>query len=129
MRVPFVRPLRTGEELAALQAAVERRWLAGDNAATRAAEAYLERETGAVQALLTPSGTAALELAAILAGLEPGDEVVMPSFTFSSTANAVALRGAIPVFVDVRADTLNIDVEQIRPALTDRTRAIMVVHY
>jgi TDP-4-keto-6-deoxy-D-glucose transaminase len=127
--VPFVRPLRTGDELAAIEAAVERRVLAGDNAASRAAEAYLREALGIGHALLTPSGTAALELAAILAGLGPGDEVVMPSFTFSSTANAVVLRGATPVFVDVRADTLNIDVEQVRPALSERTRAIMVVHY
>lgn len=127
--IPFVRPLRTGDEFEAVTAAVERRWLAGDGGATRAAEAHLRDATGAAHALLTPSGTAALELAALLAGLGPGDEVVMPSFTFSSTANAVALRGATPVFVDVRADTLNIDVEQIRPALSERTRAIMVVHY
>ena len=127
--VPFVQPLRTGDEVAALQAAVDRRRLAGDNPASRSAEAYLRAALPAEHVLLTPSGTAALELAALLIDLRPGDEVIMPSFTFSSTANAVVLRGAIPVFVDVRADTLNIDVEQIGPALTERTRAIMVVHY
>jgi dTDP-4-amino-4,6-dideoxygalactose transaminase len=129
IQVPFVQPLRTGDELAALHAAVERRRLAGDNPASRAAEAYLRGALAIDHALLTPSGTAALELAALLIGLGPGDEVVMPSYTFSSTANAVVLRGATPVFVDVRADTVNIDVEQIRPALTERTRAIFVVHY
>lgn len=129
IQVPFVEPLRTGDELATLQAAVERRRLAGDNPASRAAEAYLRSAVGTEHVLLTPSGTAALELAALLIGLGPGDEVVMPSFTFSSTANAVVLRGATPVFVDVRADTLNIDAELIRPALTERTRAIFVVHY
>ena len=129
IEIPFVRPLRTGDELAALQAAVERRRLSGDNLASRSAEAYLRRALGVEFALLTPSGTAALELAALLAGLGEGDEVVMPSYTFSSTANAVVLRGAVPVFVDVRADTLNVDADLIRPALTERTRAIMVVHY
>jgi dTDP-4-amino-4,6-dideoxygalactose transaminase len=127
--VPFVEPLRTGAELNALRAAVERRRLAGDNVAARAAEAYLRDAVGIAHALLTPSGTAALELAALLAELAPGDEVIMPSFTFSSTANAVVLRGATPVFVDVRADTLNIDANLIRAALTERTRAVVVVHY
>lgn len=127
--VPFVQPLHTGDEAAALAAAVERRRLAGDNPASRAAESYLREALPAAHVLLTPSGTAALELAGLLIDLRPGDEVIMPSFTFSSTANAVVLRGTTPVFVDVRADTLNVDAEQIRPALTDRTRAIMVVHY
>ncbi|MDB5452380.1 MAG: dTDP-4-amino-4,6-dideoxygalactose transaminase, partial [Caulobacteraceae bacterium] len=127
--IPFVEPLRTGAELEALRDAVGRRRLAGDNVAARAAETYLRDSVGVAHALLTPSGTAALELAALLIGLAPGDEVIMPSFTFSSTANAVVLRGATPVFVDVRADTLNIDASLIRPALTERTRAIVVVHY
>jgi len=127
--VPFVEPLRTGAEIEALREAVDRRALAGDRLAGRAAEAYLREAIGAPHALLTPSGTAALELAALLAELGPGDEVIMPSYTFSSSANAVVLRRATPVFVDVRADTLNIDAAQIRPALTERTRAIMVVHY
>jgi len=129
IEIPFVQPLRTGDELAALQAAVDRRRLAGDNPASRSAEGYLRQALGLEHVLLTPSGTAALELAALLAELEPGDEVVMPSYTFSSTANAVVLRRATPVFVDVRADTLNIDADLIRAALTERTRAIMVVHY
>lgn len=112
-----------------MQAAVAKRLLAGDNQSTRAAEAYLRQLIGVDHALLTPSGTDALELAAILADLQPGDEVIMPSFTFSSTANAVVLRGAVPVFVDVREDTLNIDEALIKAAVTERTRAIMVVHY
>lgn len=109
--------------------AIAGRLLAGDNRATRAAEAYLRALVGVNHALLTPSGTDALELAAILADLHEGDEVIMPSFTFSSTANAVVLRGATPVFVDVREDTLNLDDSLIRAAITDRTRAIIVVHY
>lgn len=112
-----------------MQIAVAGRVLAGDNRATRDAEAYLRRQLGVPHALLTPSGTAALELAAILADLSAGDEVIMPSYTFSSTANAVVLRGATPVFIDIREDTLNIDETLIRAAITDRTRAIMVVHY
>lgn len=129
IRLPFVRPLHTGEELAALRLALAGERLAGDNAATRSAEDYLRRELGVDHALLTPSGTAALELAALLIDLREGDEVIMPSFTFPSTANAVVLRGATPVFVDVRADTLNIDEALIGAAITERTRAIMVVHY
>lgn len=127
--IPFVKPGQTGGELEAMREAMLGRVLAGDNAATRAAEAYLRQKVDVAHALLTPSGTAALELAAILAGLEAGDEVIMPSYTFSSTANAVVLRGATPVFVDIRQDTLNIDETLIRAAVTDRTRAIMVVHY
>ena len=80
-------------------------------------------------ALTTPSGTHALELAALVLGLQPGDEVIMPSFTFVSTANAVALRGAVPVFVDVRADTLNLDESRLEQAISARTRAIVPVHY
>jgi dTDP-4-amino-4,6-dideoxygalactose transaminase len=129
VRIPFVKPGQTGGEIAAMQAALAGRVLAGDNAATRAAEDYLRRQLDVRHALLTPSGTAALELAAILADLREGDEVIMPSYTFASTANAVVLRGATPVFIDVREDTLNIDQTLIRAAVTDRTRAIMAVHY
>jgi dTDP-4-amino-4,6-dideoxygalactose transaminase len=129
IRIPFVKPGQAGGEAEAMREAMAGRVLAGDNAATRAAEAYLRRQIGVAHALLTPSGTAALELAAILADLTLGDEVIMPSYTFSSTANAVVLRGATPVFVDIREDTLNLDEALIRAAITDRTRAIMVVHY
>jgi dTDP-4-amino-4,6-dideoxygalactose transaminase len=127
--IPFVRPGQAGGEAEAMRVAMAGRVLAGDNAATRAAEAYLRGQIGVAHALLTPSGTAALELAAILADLAVGDEVIMPSYTFSSTANAVVLRGAVPVFIDVRQDTINLDETLIRAAVTDRTRAIMVVHY
>ncbi len=129
IRVPFVKPGQAGGEGEAMREAMAGRVLAGDNKATRAAEAILRRQVGVAHALLTPSGTAALELAAVLADLAAGDEVIMPSYTFSSTANAVVLRGATPVFVDVREDTINLDETLIRAAITDRTRAIMVVHY
>lgn len=129
IRIPFVKPGQAGGEVEAMQTAVAKRLLAGDNACTRVAEAYLRQLVGVKHALLTPSGTDALELAAILADLQPGDEVIMPSFTFASTANAVVLRGAVPVFVDVREDTLNIDEHLIETAITNRTRAIIVVHY
>lgn len=96
---------------------------------TRRTQALLEAMTGSPKVLLTSSGTAALELACLLLDLGPGDEVIVPSFTFSSCANAIALRGAIPVFVDIRPDTLNLDERLIESALTRRTRAIMPVHY
>ncbi|MBX7201037.1 MAG: dTDP-4-amino-4,6-dideoxygalactose transaminase [Rhodospirillaceae bacterium] len=96
---------------------------------TALAEQWLEKCLGTPRVLLTPSGTAALEMTALLMDLKPGDEVIMPSFTFVSTANAFVLRGATPVFVDVRPDTLNIDDAQVAGAITDRTKAIVVVHY
>src|SRR5205823_540151 len=96
---------------------------------TKRCQEWLERATGSRKALLTHSGTGALEMAAILADLQPGDEVIMPSFTFVSTANAFVLRGGVPVFVDIRPDTLNIDEEKIEAALTPKTKAILVVHY
>src|SRR5205823_10905215 len=96
---------------------------------TKRCQEWLERATGSRKALLTHSGTGALEMAAILADLQPGDEVIMPSFTFVSTANAFVLRGGVPVFVDIRPDTLNIDESKIEQAITPRTKAIVVVHY
>ncbi len=89
----------------------------------------MEEQTGCDKALLTHSCTAALEMAAILAELQPGDEVIMPSYTFVSTANAFVLRGAVPVFVDIRPDTLNLDESKIEQAITEKTRAIVPVHY
>ena len=103
--------------------------LSGDGEFTKKCHGWLERNTGTAKALLTHSCTAALEMAAILIDLKPGDEVIMPSFTFVSTANAVVLRGARPVFVDIRADTINIDESLIEAAITERTKAIFVVHY
>lgn len=103
--------------------------LAGDGRFSKRCHEWLEARTGSVKALLTHSCTAALEMSAILANIGPGDEVIMPSYTFVSTANAFALRGAVPVFVDIRPDTLNIDESRIEAAITPKTRAIVPVHY
>ena len=103
--------------------------LAGDGGYTKLCNQWIEQRTGAHKALLTHSCTAGLEMAALLADVQPGDEVIMPSYTFVSTANAFVLRGAVPVFVDVRADTLNLDEKLIEGAITPRTRAIVPVHY
>ena len=127
--IPFNRPPIVGGELENIQAALASRKLSGDGAFTRLCNEWLERRLGAPRALLTHSCTAALEMAAILCGLKPGDEVIMPSFTFVSTANAVVLRGAVPVFVDIDPETLNIDPAAVESAVTPRTRAIFVVHY
>jgi dTDP-4-amino-4,6-dideoxygalactose transaminase len=127
--IPFNRPYMTGHELAYIAEAHAKGHLSGDGPFTRRCHEWLERTTGASKALLTHSCTAALEIAALLLDLAPGDEVIMPSFTFVSTANAFVLRGAVPVFVDIRPDTLNIDESLIEAAITPRTRAICVVHY
>jgi dTDP-4-amino-4,6-dideoxygalactose transaminase len=127
--IPFNKPYMTGRELAYIAEAHANRQLSGDGPFTRRCQAWLERKTDARKALLTHSCTAALEMAALMLDLEPGDEVIMPSYTFVSTANAFALRGAIPVFVDIRADTLNIDERLVEQAITARTKAICVVHY
>ena len=127
--IPFNRPYMTGHELAYIAEAHAKGHLSGDGPFTRRCHEWLERSTGASKALLTHSCTAALEIAALLLDLAPGDEVIMPSFTFVSTANAFVLRGAVPVFVDIRPDTLNIDESLIEAAITRRTRAICVVHY
>jgi dTDP-4-amino-4,6-dideoxygalactose transaminase len=127
--VPFNRPHLVGRELEYIGRAHDNGQLAGDGPFTRQCQAWLERRTGVPKALLTHSCTAALEMAAILADISPGDEVIMPSFTFVSTANAFVLRGAVPVFVDIRADTLNLDESQIEAAVTSRTRAVVPVHY
>ena len=127
--VPFNRPGTTGNEVQYMLEAIENRHLSGDGPFTKKCNAWLEQAVGCTQALLTHSCTAALEMAAMLLDLGPGDEVIMPSFTFVSTANAVVLRGATPVFVDIRPDTLNIDETLIEAAVTDKTRAIFVVHY
>ncbi|HUU36010.1 MAG TPA: dTDP-4-amino-4,6-dideoxygalactose transaminase [Vicinamibacterales bacterium] len=127
--IPFNKPGVTGRELPYLQQALASGHLSGNGAFTRRCHALLESLTGAPKVLLTTSCTHALEMAALLAGLEPGDEVVCPSFTFVSSVNAFALRGARPVFVDIRPDTLNIDERLLEAVITPRTRAIMVVHY
>lgn len=127
--IPFNKPYMTGKELWYIAQAHGRGHLAGDGSYTRLCNQWVEQRTGCAKALLTHSCTAALEMAALLADLQPGDEVIMPSYTFVSTANAVVLRGATPVFVDVRADTLNLDEKLIESAITSRTRAISPVHY
>jgi len=129
MTIPFNRPHLTGKELDYIAQAHANGHLSGDGAFTRRCNEWLEQTVGCARALLTHSCTAALEMAALLADVGPGDEVIMPSFTFVSTANAFVLRGAVPVFVDIRPDTLNIDETLIEAAITPRTRAICVVHY
>lgn len=127
--IPFNRVDPVGEEYANIAIAVAGGHLSCDGAFTEQCQTWLRDRTGAQAAMLTHSCTGALELSVILAGVGPGDEVVLPSFTFSSTANAVVVRGATPVFVDIRPDTLNIDVTRIEPAITKRTKAIIPVHY
>lgn len=127
--IPFNRPYMTGRELSLIAQAHSNGHLSGDGVFTKRCHAWLEEKTGASKALLTHSCTAALEMSALLLDLKPGDEVIMPSYTFVSTANAFVLRGAIPVFVDIRRDTLNLDETLIEAAITSRTRAICVVHY
>jgi dTDP-4-amino-4,6-dideoxygalactose transaminase len=129
IRIPFNKPYMTGRELWYIAQAHANGHLAGDGMFTKKCHAWLEARTGAYKALLTHSCTAALEMAAILADIKPGDEVIMPSFTFVSTANAFVLRGGVPVFVDIRPDTRNIDETKIEAAVTPRTRAIVPVHY
>jgi dTDP-4-amino-4,6-dideoxygalactose transaminase len=127
--IPFNKPYMTGKELSYISQAHTNRHLSGDGAFTRKCHEWLEQRIGCKKALLTHSCTAALEMAAMLAEIEPGDEVIMPSYTFVSTANAFVLRGGVPVFVDIRPDTLNIDETKIEEAITPRTKAIVPVHY
>lgn len=129
MNIPFNKPYLTGKELHYVAEAHGRGQLAGDGHFTRLCSTWLEQSTGCTKALLTHSCTAALEMAAILADIQQGDEVIMPSYTFVSTANAFVLRGAVPVFVDIRPDTLNIDETLIEGAITKKTKAIVPVHY
>lgn len=128
-RILFSVPYRTGLEESYLAEVLRSTVWHGDGRFTARATEWLRTQTGATSALLTTSGTHALELAALLLDLGPGDEVICPSFTFSSTAAAIAVRGAVPVFVDVQPDTLNVDPEAVVPAITPRTKAIFVVHY
>ena len=129
MQVRFNEPPRAGRELEYIAQAVENGRLSGNGEFTKKCHALLKEMTGTGKVLLTTSCTDALEMAAILANVGPGDEVIMPSFTFVSTANAFVLRGATPVFVDICEDMLNIDPERVRAALTPRTKAIVPVHY
>ena len=129
MHIPFNRPFFSGKEFEFIQEAITSWQLSGDGAFTRKCHAFLEQELGAKKALLTTSCTHALEMAALLLDIKPGDEVIVPSFTFVSTVNAFVLRGARPVFIDIRPDTLNLDEAQLERLITPRTRAILVVHY
>jgi dTDP-4-amino-4,6-dideoxygalactose transaminase len=128
-RIQFNRPFMTGKELYYIAEAKFGNMLAGDGPFTKRCHDWLERKSGCDKALLTHSCTAALEMAALLLDIKPGDEVIMPSYTFVSTANAFVLRGGVPVFVDIREDTLNLDERLIEAAITPRTRAIVPVHY
>jgi dTDP-4-amino-4,6-dideoxygalactose transaminase len=127
--IPFNFPYMTGKELYYIAEAHFNGRLAGDGPFTKRCHSWLEERTACIKALLTHSCTAALEISALLLDIEAGDEVIMPSYTFVSTANAFALRGAVPVFVDIRPDTLNIDETKIEAAITSRTKAIVPVHY
>lgn len=129
MKIPFNKPYMTGKELYYISQAHFLGNLSGDGPFTDKCHAWLEQNTGCQKSLLTHSCTAALEMAAILIDAKPGDEIIMPSYTFVSTANAFVLRGAVPVFVDIREDTLNIDETLIEAAITERTKAIVPVHY
>lgn len=128
-RIAFNKPAVVGRELDYIRQALENGKLAGDGAFTKDCHAVLGKRLAPAKALLTHSCTAALEMACILADIGPGDEVILPSYTFVSTANAVVLRGGVPVFVDIRPDTLNIDETLIDDAITPRTKAIIAVHY
>ncbi|MEX1033252.1 MAG: dTDP-4-amino-4,6-dideoxygalactose transaminase [Cellvibrionaceae bacterium] len=127
--IPFNRPPYTGNEDQYVLAAMKSDKISGDGQYGRQCQAWFERELGCAKALLTPSCTQALEMAALLIEIQPGDEVIMPSFTFVSTANAFVLRGANIVFVDVRPETMNLDETLIEAAITSRTKAIVPVHY
>src|SRR5690606_3482769 len=129
MNIPFNKAFTTGQELPYIAEAIANNQLSGDGAFTDRCQGFLEQMLGAPRVLLTHSCTAALEMTALLCGFESGDEVIMPSYTFVSTANAFLIHGAIPVFVDIREDTLNIDESLIESAITTRTKAIVVVHY
>jgi len=127
--VPFNRPYLTGHELDYVSQAIQNGDLSGDGLFTRKCCELLEQRLGTRRVLLTPSCTAALEISMLLLDLSQGDEVILPSFTFVSTANAVVLAGGVPVFVDVDPNTLNLDAAQVESAITERTRAIIPVHY
>ncbi len=127
--INFNVPPFTGKETEYIMEAVKAQKICGDGQFTKKCNAWLEEKTGAVKALLTTSCTHATEMAALLADVKPGDEVIMPSYTFVSTADAFVLRGATPVFVDIRPDTMNIDEKKIEAAITDKTVGIVPVHY
>lgn len=128
-KIPFNKPYITGNEFSYIEQAIEKGHLSGNGMFTKKCHNWLESYINCQKAMLTHSCTAALEMAAILADIRPGDEVIMPSYTFVSTANAFVLRGGVPVFVDIRTDTLNIDESKIEKAITPKTKAVVPVHY
>lgn len=127
--IHFNVPPFAGTEFKYMQEAVDNHKICGDGPFTKKCNVWLEQRFGVKKAMLTTSGSSALDMAALLCGLEPGDEVILPSFTFSSTANSFVLAGATLVFVDIRPDTMNIDEKKIEDAITDKTKVICVVHY
>ena len=128
-KIPFNKPFVVGKELYYIAQAVTMGNLAGDGYFTKQCSSLFEERFGIQKVLMTPSCTAALEMAAMLCELEPGDEVILPSYTFVSTANAIVRLGAKPVFVDIRSDTLNLDDNLIEDAITPNTKVILLVHY
>ena len=128
-KIPFNKPKLVGAELRYIQAAIQEGHISGDGPYTKRCEAFLEKELGVARVLLTTSCTHALEMAALLLDIVPGDEVIVPSFAFVSTVNAFVLRGARPVFVDIRPDTLNLDEKLLEKLITPRTKVIVPVHY
>ena len=129
IKVDFNRPVPVGNEFEYMQQAITNAQISGDGAFTKKCHAFLESELGVKKALLTTSCTHALEMSAILLDIKPGDEVIIPDFTFVSTVNAFVLRGAKPIFIDIRPDTLNLDESKLEVAITPRTKAIVPVHY
>ncbi len=128
-KIPFNRPVTVGTEFEYIQKTIENMDLSGDGAITKKCHALLEEILGVPKVLLTTSCTHALEMAALLLDIQPGDEVIAPSFTFVSTINAFVLRGARPIFIDIRPDTLNLDESKLEKVITDKTKAIVPVHY
>ena len=128
-QIPFSPVYTTGRELGYIQQAIAGGNITGDGNFTKLCQDWLEEQLGAAKVLMTHSCTAALEMSALLANIQPGDEVIMPSYTFVSTANAVVLRGGVPVFIDIRPDTLNLDETLVNAAITSKTKAIAPVHY
>ena len=129
MSIPFNRPCRTGNEIQYVVNAIDSNKISGDGQYGIKCQRWFESHIGCVKALFTPSCTQALEMAALLINIQPGDEVIMPSYTFVSTANAFVLRGAKIVFVDIQPNTMNIDPMRIKEAITANTKAIVPVHY
>ena len=127
--INFNVPPYTGKEMEYIRKAVENQKICGDGEFTKKCNAWIEQKTGTKKCLLTTSCTHATELAALLADIQPGDEVIMPAYTFVSTADAFVMRGGVPVFVDIRPDTMNIDETKIEAAITEKTKAIAPVHY